>query len=494
MKRVLLSIVTVFMCSIAFAQSDSLFSLQDFRDIAIRQSNEIQISNEKIKIAEQMSKAAFAQYFPNISANAAYMYNQKDISLLHEDALLPVGVKMADGSFGFTPENINNEIKVINGQPVPLDKNGQPFDPKKEPGKIEWKNYAYLPKEAMEFDMQNVFAGGIGFIQPIFMGNKIRELNRIAKSNEEVEHLKHKDEIQNLIVEVDQAYWRVVSLMNKKKLAYQYKALLEKLNSDVDIMYKEGVATKGDLLNVRVKHNEASLACTKADNGVALSKMALFQLCGLDINGNYRLKDEDIEQEIIPNVNDINMETVFDNRVEIKQLDMLSKIAKSNANIKKGALMPNLAVSANYIVTNPNVYNGFSNKFSGMFNASVILNVPIFHFGAKSHIYRAAKYQQNIVQHKIEQAKELITLQVNQSKYRIEEANKKLETALSNIAAANENLKLANEAYNEGVASIIDLLQAQTAWVSANSERIDAGIEVRLCEVYLLKALGENNY
>ena len=127
-----------------------------------------------------------------------------------------------------------------------------------------------------------------------------------------------------------------------------------------------------------------------------------------------------------------------------------------------------------------------------MFNASVILNIPIYHFGAKTHTYRAAKHQQKIVEYKIEHAKELISLQVSQSKYKIEEANKKLETALSNISAANENLKLANEAYNEGVVSIIDLLQAQTAWLSANSERIDAGIEVRLCEVYLLRALGRN--
>ena len=204
MKRVIFTIFSLAISLSSFCQEqqdlpsiDAVLSLQDFRDIAINQSKDILISNEKIKVAEEMSKAAFAQYFPNISAKAAYMWNQKSMSLLHEDALLPVGTKMSDGSFGFTPDQINNKWGEVGGQPVPLDKNGQPFNPKTEPGKIEWKNYAYLPKESMEFDMHNVFAGVIGLVQPIFMGNKIRELNKFAKSNDLIEHLTHNDEMQN---------------------------------------------------------------------------------------------------------------------------------------------------------------------------------------------------------------------------------------------------------------------------------------------------------
>ncbi|MEG0517942.1 MAG: TolC family protein, partial [Bacteroidales bacterium] len=266
-----------------------VYSLADFRAMALKESKSILISQEKIKMATELKKAAFTQFLPNFSANATYMWNQKNISILGEDALLPVGTQMPDGSFGFRQEQINNKWTIVNGQPVPLDASGNPFNPKTDPGKIQWKDYAYLPKEAMEFDVQNVFAGGVGFVQPVFMGNKIRELYKISKSNEKVAEIQHKEEQQKLMIEVDEAYWRTVSLINKKKLAYQLKYLLEKLNKDVQAMLTEGVATKGDLLNVKVKLNEASLVYTKADNGVALSKMALFQLCGLDINGNYTL-------------------------------------------------------------------------------------------------------------------------------------------------------------------------------------------------------------
>ena len=136
---------------------------------------------------------------PNFGITGTYTWNEKNLSLLSEDALLPVGVKNSDGSFGtgitatsvptpnadgtfsFNGSSISNKFTLVNGSPVPLDASGTPFDPAKNPEKLIWKNYAILPKEAMEFDIQNVFTATIGFTQPIYMGGKIRELYKIAK-------------------------------------------------------------------------------------------------------------------------------------------------------------------------------------------------------------------------------------------------------------------------------------------------------------------------
>lgn len=494
MKRIIpLLLLGIINISNANAQEERgvVYSLEDFRAMALGQSKTILISKEKVKMAEEMKKATFAQFFPNFSANATYMWNQRSISLLSEDALLPIGTRAADGSFSFRQDQVNNKWTVVGGQAVPLDSDGKPFNPKTNPEKIQWKDYAYLPKSAMEYDIHNVFAGGLGFTQPIFMGNKIRELYNISKSTEQIVALDDKQTERDLIIEVDESYWRTVSLLNKQKLAGKLTALLEKLNSDVENMLKEGVATKGDLLNVRVKLNEAHLALTRAENGVRLSRMALYQLCGLDINGNYGLADEDISQQPLSYNGDLDINKVLDSRIELKKLDQLNKIENSKIKIMKGRFMPTIALSANYLVSNPNSYNGYENKFAGMFNAGVVVSIPIFHFGDKIHTLRSARYSQKIVDYQIQEAREKIELQVSQSNFRMQEANKKLISAQSNIAAAEENLKLANIAYKEGLISITDLFGAQTAWVSANSDRIDASIDVRLCELYLMRAKGE---
>lgn len=479
--------------TISNAQDETarVYSLEEYRAMALGQSKTILISKEKLKMAEELKKAAFTQFFPNFSANATYMWNQRSISLLSEDALLPIGTRAADGSFSFRADQVNNKWTMVEGQAVPLDSEGKPFNPKKNPEKIQWKDYAYLPKSAMEYDIHNVFAGGLGFTQPIFMGNKIRELYNISKSTEQIVALDDKQTERDLIIEVDESYWRTVSLLNKQKLARKLTDLLEKLNSDVENMLKEGVATKGDLLNVRVKLNEAHLALTRAENGVRLSSMALYQLCGLNINGNYGLADEDISQQPLSYQIDFDINKILDSRLELKKLEQLNKIESSKVKIMKGRFMPTIALSANYLLSNPNSYNGYENKFGGMFNAGVVVSIPIFHFGDKIHTLRSARYSQRIVNYQIQEAKEKIELQVTQSNFRFQEANKKLTSAQSNIASAEENLKLAEIAYKEGLISITDLLGAQTAWVSANSDRIDASIDVRLCELYLMRAKGE---
>jgi len=65
----------------------------------------------------------------------------------------------------------------------------------------------------------------------------------------------------------------VISLVNKKKLAEGYLKLLQQLDSDVEKMIAEGVATKADGLSVRVKVNEAEMTLTKVEDGLSLARM-----------------------------------------------------------------------------------------------------------------------------------------------------------------------------------------------------------------------------
>ena len=490
MKRFALSIFLILSIVTLFAQNT--LSIEECRKLAMEHNRSIMIAKEKVDIATELRKAAFTQFLPNFSANGTYLLNQKNISLMSEDALLPIGTKMTDGSFGFRQEQVNNKwVQVGPGVYAPLDANGKPFDPKVEPGKLIWKDYALLPKEALEMDVKNVFAGAVGFIQPVFMGGKVRELYKMAKSGEKLANIGQETAADELIIDVDESYWRVVSLENKKRLAQEYCLLMEKLVKNVGIMVEEGVATKGDVLKVSVKLNEAQMMLAKADNGFRLSKMALFQICGLPINGDYTL----LESNLTGN-NDINpvhpTDSLIENRAEIRALNEAKKIAGSNLKIMESRFMPNLILSGNYIVSNPNFYNGVSNSFAGMFSVGVGINIPIFHFGERIHTLHAAKSQVKIVQYQIDEAKEKIELQVTQSGFRTDEARRRLTIAEKSVEKADENVRFANEAFDAGLIGSTDLMEAQTAWLMANSEKIDSKIDVKMCELYLKKAIGES--
>lgn len=494
-------ICSIFLSANARAQSvnesspapGTIFTLEQYENMALANSTSVQIARERIKQAENIKKAAFTQLLPSFNAVGAYTWNQKKISMISEDALLPVGTKMSDGSFGFTAEQVNNRWAMIDDRPVPLDADGVPFDPKVHPEKILWKNYALLPKDALTFDMRNVFVGGIGFSQPIFMGFKIRELYNISKNSQAVAEIEYDKLKEDLCVEVDQAYWMVVSLLNKQKLAQQYVELLTTLHGNVEKAIQEGVATKGDLLNVKVKLNEANLALTKATNGIALAKMQLFYLSGLDVSGDYGVADTDFtnysDKESMPNEYDV-VSLALNNRLELKELERMEDIAGSQVKIARSRFMPNIVATGNYYVSNPNIYNGFRKSFKGAFAIGVGITIPIFHFGDRIYTLKAAQNEHNIVLGRIEQARKLITLQSTMSKLKLDEARQKLLSANSNIDAAKENLRLADLSYKEGLITLSDLLAAQTAFISAQSEQIDASIDERICRLTLLKNMG----
>ena len=63
-----------------------------------------------------------------------------------------------------------------------------------------------------------------------------------------------------------------------------------------------------------------------------------------------------------------------------------------------------------------------------------------------------------------------------------------------NLEKADENLRNAQVGFEEGVLTTTNVLEAQTAWLAAQSEKIDAEIDTRLCEVYLATALGTRKY
>ncbi len=346
--------------------------------------------------------------------------------------------------------------------------------------------------DAFRTDTRNMYAGALTLTQPLYMGGKIRAYNKITRYAEELARQQHASGLQDVILSTDQAYWQVVSLASKKKLAEGYLKLLQKLEDDVNKMIAEGVATKADGLSVKVKVNEAEMTLTKVEDGLSLSRMLLCQLCGLDLSSPITLKDEQ-EDDLGSNAvaaESIDMNSVYAMRPEVRSLQLATEIYKQKINVTRSEYMPSLALMGSYMMTNPSVFNGFEKKFKGMWNVGVVLQVPIWHWGEGLYKVKAAKAEARIAQYQLDDAKEKIELQVNQSVFKMNEAAKKLTMAEKNLEKANENLRYATLGFEEGVIAASNVLEAHTAWLSAQSDKIDAQIDVKLADIYLKKAEG----
>ncbi|MDD3508217.1 MAG: TolC family protein [Parabacteroides sp.] len=443
MKRAF--VLSLALLASAFVYGQRTLTLDECRSLAIQNNKELQIAGEKVRVAGYDKQAALTKYFPQVSAMGTYMRNQKDINLLDDKTVAGLGKLLPIDVGAFT-----------------------------------------------HLDIQDVWLGNVSLVQPVFMGGKIIAYNQITKYVKELAQSMNDLKLQDVIYKTDEAYWQVVSLVNKKKLADSYVSLLRKMDTDVQALIEEGVATQVDGMSVRVKLNQAEMAQTKVDNGLALSRMALAQLCGLPLDESLALADENIESlpESTSSSGSFSVEEAFINRQELKSLDYAVRIYKKKEKIALAEHLPSVALTANYLVTNPNSFNGFKNDFGGMFNVGVAVQVPISGWWEGTYKRNAARAETHIKQLELDDAKEKIELQVNQSVYKVNEAGKKLTASSRNKEKAEENLRHATIGFEEGVIPALNLMEAQTAWVEAQSDLIDAQIEVKLTDVYLSKALG----
>ena len=476
------------MCAMPAVLAQQVLNLAECHRLALASNNHLKIAQERVAETEALKGAALAQFFPKVTVNGTYNWNQKSISLLSDEQ------QAAINNMGTTV------MSQVTPALQPLVAQLMQSDPQLAMTLLQSLGTMHLEEtlngvgqeitDAFNVDMTNVFAGAVTVCEPIYLGGKIRAMYKTAKLTNQAAVLQADQEQERLLIAVDEAYWRVVSLQHKCELARQYCSLLDTLNHDVSVMLEEGVATQSDMTQVRVKLNEAQMSLTKAENGLALSKMVLCQMCGLDLNGNYVIEDDIALVALLP-ADTLDMQRIWDSRTEIKLLEIGEQMAKSNVKMATSGLLPNVGVQGSYVFSNPNVYNGFQNKFAGMFTAGVVVNIPICH--AEDFLaVKAAKHKRNEVQYELEEARNAIELQVNKLNYELEVANKKMVQAQSNLLNAEENLRLADESFEAGVISSSDLMTAQTAWLSAKSEVVDAEIEIRMDYLYLQQALGNN--
>lgn len=479
-----------------------VLSLDSCRALALRNNKQLAISELKLDVAADVRKSARTKYLPRVSAVGSYMYNSRELSILNDgqkQALSGIGTTATSGLsaslqglgqgltdaqkaalddalklFGTTTDQAMGNIGAqVSGLESALNAEGQKV------------------VDAFRTDTRNIFAGSVMVTQPIFMGGSIVAMNKMARLGEQMAANGIAAKRQQTVYSADNAYWTIVSLRHKQRLAESYLKLVGQLDSDVQKMIREGVATRSEGLSVKVKVNEAEMSLTQVNDGLVLARMLLCQICGLPLDTDLTLADEAADS--IPSAGAVAHGGAGDavrNRPELKMLENTVDMSRQATNLLKAGNLPQVALIGGYSFSNPNVFNGFQNKFGGVWSVGVLVRVPIWNWGDVAYKVRAAKGATAIASLELAEAREGVELQVSQSSFRLSEAGKKLDMARASAAQAEENLRSANLGFREGVIQSTTVMEAQTAWLKAQSQKIDAEIEVKLSQVNLKKALG----
>lgn len=472
-------------------------SLETCRELAIKNDKALEQAQISTDMAHYDRAIARANFFPNISAAGAYIYNSADINLIGDEQS---AILKNSGTL------IQNELseKIGGLQQLIMTNPALAMEYKQSPmwqtmlGMLSQTDISQAVNaigssidDLLHPDLKQIYLAGISVEQPLFAGGKIIAANRIARLAEDLAKDKYDTRYQQTIVDVDQAYWQIVSIAAKKELAKSYSDFLKTMEHDADILVSEGIYTASDQLAIKVKANEASMMYTQAVDGLKLAKMLLCKLTGLPLDTEIMLADEGTDLIPVPEGHPAkSLEEIISARPELRSIDDAVRIYEQKVKVARADMMPQIALNANYILTNPTLYNGFQKDFKGFWTAGVVMKVPIFHGLEAMKKTQKAKAEAALYRSKYEDSVNLVNLEVSQLYAKRQEAFAKLEMTRSNLDCAEENLRAAMLGFEEGVVESSVTLAAHSAWLKAHSEFIDSGIELQMIESNINRAEG----
>ncbi len=493
----------IYHLSFSPAGAQTLLSLDSCRAMALRNNKQLSVAALKQEVAHNLKRSARTKYLPHVSAIGTYQWTSEELSLLNDHqktSLSNIGTTMAGGMQGMASglQTQLGQLGQMLGQlGLPMEAFQQMAGQMQQQMGQTLTNTAGLLNtegqkivDAFRTDTRNIFAGSVVVTQPLFLGGSLLALNKLADINEDMMENSADLRRQAVIYATDQAFWQVVSLEHKQRLAESYLDVVKKLDSDVQKMIVEGVATRSEGLSVSVKVNEAEMTLQKVNDGIVLAKMLLCKEIGLPINTEIEVAGVSEGLSVESEAAGLPLNVSQTLRPELRMLQNTVDMSRQATNILKAGNLPQVALMGGYAVSNPNVLNGFEKKFGGFWNVGLLVRVPIWNWGDVAYKGRASKSATAIASLELEEARDLIELQVNQSSFKVDEAQKRLAMAQKNIEKAEENLRVANLGFQEGVITPTTVMEAQTAWLQAQSQLIDAKIEVRLSHVDMQKALG----
>lgn len=349
----------------------------------------------------------------------------------------------------------------------------------------------------MELIMRGTYLAGITLTQPLYAGGKIVAGHRLAKIGEEAAGEQLRKTKTEVIYDADNAYWSYVSVLEKQKMMEALSARMDTLFSQVGASIEAGMAVDSDLLTVKAKRSEVLYQKQKVESGVRLCRMALCRIVGVPFDTQIEVAD--------PMSGDsprIDTEVDIVGRPEMKLLQSQVDAAKQQVRMTRGDWLPSLAIVGGYVNfgnirmktmvdAGDGTFTPYEQKIGqGLGTAMLSLSVPIFKWGQNYYKVRKAKIDVDNALLDLQKNERLLTLEANQASMNLNDSYLLLEAAEDAMAEADENLRVMKNRYDASMATLSDLLEAQSQWHQSRSNLIEAITQTRICVTDYLRATG----
>lgn len=327
---------------------------------------------------------------------------------------------------------------------------------------------------------------------PVYMGGKIKNSEKKASIDTEISSLRtHADERQ-LKMEIITAFLQIHHLKEQQSL------INDKMKEDsvnirqVKVLKSNGVVTVNEVLRTSLQLSNHKMSWTELDNDIQIAEHKLKTILSLPENLEMHVDTEDLisDKADIPYINEVTETALHKNEsVEITHKNLSLKELEQK--ITKANYLPKITAGGEYFLKYPNMMFFPPEPYAyrlGMIGIN--LTYPIGNLYKNKYKMQEAKENIDMAKLQIEENEEKIRHSVYEAYKKFEETEQKVRIAEEAIEQAKENYRIVRTKYANKLSLITELIDADNAYLEAQSNLISVKINRQLKYYQLQYAIG----
>jgi outer membrane protein len=416
---IITAFLTLLVGGVSVSSAQTRLTLDDCLNIALKNSKQLGVLEEKINAAQAKKKEAFGSYLPQL--NAALSYTR-----LVEPPVIPLP-------------------PTYGGFSIPL-------------------------------FTEDSYVGTLSLQQPLYLGGRVRESNIQADLNYNMTALNYKKFKDDLIFETKESFYNVILADQLVRINQEAYDVTEAHLNTSQALYKQGKIPNYDVSRVKVQLANNRTSLLKARNNLRISQESLLTLIG------FKKEMPDSEIEIFGQLSfmekqvkdfDTGLTQALIKRIEIAKMDLEEKLNASQIDVYRAGWRPSLVAGGSYNYQAAK-WSGRSDDWYKYWSANLTLSIPIFDGFITSSRVKQGLAQKEQLRLDKEQLIDNIKLEIRQAHYNLEQASENIKGQQENIDTAKDNLRIAQERYKLGLMSDIEVRDAELALAQAETNYYQA--------------------
>ncbi|GAA3957427.1 TolC family protein [Mucilaginibacter dorajii] len=334
-------------------------------------------------------------------------------------------------------------------------------------GLFGFKDFVSAMPPLLEKGIDNFYLFGVTGTESLYAGGKIKTGNQLAALQLQVSQIRKKQSADSVVLLTEQKYWNLVNIQEQQKTILVNEALLNAVLKMQKNMLASGLIARNDLLKVKVQLSQLLVNKSKLQNGRHVAQLDFSMYTGIPFDSLMVMQDT-LNKKTTPALPALQPDTNLNGNANYQLLTRRIEGEKLQTRLANGDNLPSLAIGLSASQTG-SINSGIGSNFAPA--SFVTLSIPISNglWGRGKQKIKQHRISEQIARNDFNDGQNQLKVGIVRYWYDMQDQLTQISYAKDNLEQATENLKVNQDNYKAGLATISEVLDAQAAYQQASS-------------------------